>query len=102
MIYADNWNIAVPEQQKLPVNLSTKEILDSKTIQSIAKAKSALQKISLENNKLKFSSQELAKLLKSVSKTLGDEIIYDPKGPIPFPKKQPIIFIDGLDDESPF
>ena len=102
MIYADNWNIVVPEQQNFPANLSTKEILDFGTIQSIAKAKSALQKISLETNKLEFSSQELAKLLKSVSKTLGDEIIYDPKGPIPFPKEQPIISINNLDDESPF
>jgi hypothetical protein len=102
MIYADNWNISVPKQQEVPVDLSTKETLDFETIQSIVKTKSALQKIYLETNKLKFSSQELSKLLNSISKTLDDEIIYDPKGPIPFPKEQPIIFIDGLADENPF
>jgi hypothetical protein len=102
MIYANNWNIAVPEQQKIPINLSTKEVLDFGTIQSIVKTKTALEKIYLETNKLEFSSQELAKLLNSVSKTLDDEIFYDPKGPIPFPKEQPIISIKNLDDESPF
>jgi geranylgeranyl pyrophosphate synthase len=102
MIYADNWNIAVPKQQEAYIDLSTKENLDLETIESIVKTKSALQKIYLKTNKLEFSSQELAKLLNSVSKTLNDEIFYDPKGPIPFPKEQPVIFIDGLADENPF
>ena len=59
--------------------LLAKELLDFGTIQSIVKTNS-----------------------NSFSKPIFHKVTYDPKGQIPFPKEQPIIFIDDLANEEPF
>jgi hypothetical protein len=123
MIYANNWNLPIPKDQKNSIELQNKDLShnntgtgwdafiskDKKEINSISseqnldledsknidKIKSVLAKIYIEKNQLEFNNEDIIKLLDSISKTFDLDDVYDPKGEIPFPNdKQPSLFDD--------
>jgi hypothetical protein len=128
MIYADNWNLPLPQINKRvekPISQDSETysskfqtlLNDSKSNQKLAilfkdldtsemtAALNALDKVIAKNAFKKLGGFDLddvqintAGLLDKLHNTIN----YDPKGKIPFPKEQPIVFIDGLANDDPF
>ena len=125
MIYADNWNPPLPRVEK-PISQNSetysskfeKLLDDSKTnknLSAIFKEVNTSQLMQALNDLDKIIASKMPKqggfdiddveinttglLAKAI---FHDKITYDPKGQIPFPKENPIIFIDDLANEDPF
>jgi len=125
MIYADNWNPPLPRVEK-PISQNSetysskfeKLLDDSKTnknLSAIFKEVNTSQLMQALNDLDKIIASKMPKqggfdiddveinttglLAKAI---FHDKITYVPKGQIPFPKENPIIFIDDLANEDPF
>jgi len=121
MIYSDNWNLPLPPVDKLitedPETYSSKfqKILDD----SVNNQKLSVMFKDFDTSEMMAALITLDKVI--ASKKLGgfdlddidinttglldklhNKINYDPKGQVPFPKEQAIIFIDDLANEEPF
>jgi hypothetical protein len=131
MIYADNWNPPLPQLQK-PISQDSetysskfeKLLDDSKTnknLSAVFKQVNTSQLMQALNDLDKIIASKIPKqggfdiddteinttgitgFDKSVIKSIfAKQLSYDPKGKIPFPKEQAIIFIDDLANEDPF
>ncbi len=131
MIYANNWNPPLPRVEK-PISQDSEtysskfqNILDdSKNNQKLGnlfkdldtsemmKALNALDKIiaskmpskgGFDIDDTEVNTTGITDFDKSVLKSIfAKQITYVPKGKIPFPKEQQIIFIDDLANEEPF
>jgi hypothetical protein len=131
MIYADNWNPPLPQLQK-PISQDSetysskfeKLLDDSKTnknLSAVFKQVNTSQLMQALNDLDKIIASKMPKqggfdiddteinttgitgFDKSVIKSIfAKQLSYDPKGQIPFPKEQAIIFIDDLANEDPF
>lgn len=123
MIYSNNWNPPLPRVQK-PISQDS-ETYSSK-FQNILDDSKNNQKLGnlfkdIDTSEMMAALNTLDKVI--ASKKLGgfdlddieinttgifakalfhNKIKYDPKGKIPFPKENPIIFIDDLAGEEPF
>jgi hypothetical protein len=125
MIYADNWNLPSPQINKRfekPISQDSETysskfqtlLNDSKSNQKLGilfkdidtsqmmDALNALDKV-IANKKLGgFDLDDVQINTAGLLDKFHNKINYDPKGKIPFPKEQPIVFIDGLANDDPF
>jgi hypothetical protein len=125
MIYADNWNPPLPQiNKRIEKPISQESETYSSKFQTLLNDSKSNQKLEILFKD--FDTSEMMAALNALDKVIANKKIggfdlddvqintaglldklhnkinYDSKGKIPFPKEQPIVFIDGLANEDPF